>query len=309
MSNGDVTVTAPAGWSAPSTTPTERRLHDRVDRHRLGRRPDDHRQRRHPRRRRDADDRLRQHERRRPGRNGGDDRRGERLPDAAALDGRRRAREHRGLAVGERLRGRRLGDADDADDERRQRIDEHDRLHLQGRRGRRHLERLGHAHGAGRLARADRREHDVVARRTQLRRADRHRLGRDARSERHVHDHLRAGDRADDRRRADLVDDGALDGRRHAHVRSPPRRRSTSTQPTAPARSPAAPSTVGFGSAGNTQTFTYTAAAGGTSAGARDRRRAGRLERAEHHVRQRRLHGLAAPAPSRSPPRRSPSRR
>ena len=37
--------------------------------------------------------------------------------------------------------------------------------------------------------------------------------------------------------------------------------------PTARARSPRAPATVGYGSTGNTETFTYTAAAGGTSNG------------------------------------------
>ncbi len=38
MASGDVTVTAPAGWSAPSTTADRRRLRDRIDRHGLGRR-------------------------------------------------------------------------------------------------------------------------------------------------------------------------------------------------------------------------------------------------------------------------------
>ena len=214
MSNGDVTVTAPAGWSAPSTTASAPgyttastgvvsaagqtitvsgvTLAGGCDR----------------------DDRLRQHKRRRLRRNRRDDRRRECIPDAAALHRRRRAREHRGLTVGERLRGRRVGNDDDSDRERRQRLVEHDRLHVQGGRGRRHLERSRHAHRPDRLARSDGRKHDVVARRAQLRRADGHRLGRDARGQRDVHDHLRAGDCADDRRRADLADDGALDGRR-----------------------------------------------------------------------------------------------
>ena len=55
------------------------------------------------------------------------------------------------------------------------------------------------------------------ARRAQLRRSDGHRLDAHARRERHLHDHLRASDGADDARAADVVDVGALDGRRHAH--------------------------------------------------------------------------------------------
>ena len=246
--------------------------------------------------------------RRRPGRDGGHDRRGERLPGAAALDGRRRAREPRGVAVGERLRGGRLRDADHTDGERRQRIVEHDRLHVQGGRGRRHLERRGHGHRAGRLARADRREHDVVARRAQLRRADRHRLGRDARRE-------RAPSRSPTGRRRRRRRVARRPGRRRnarrpaaRSRRSPRRRRSTSTHATAPARSPVAPSTVGLRLRRQHGDVHVHGGRGRDERRRRDGRRAGRLERAEHHVGQRRLHGRAAPAPSPSPRRRSPSR-
>ena len=95
-----------------------------------------------------------------------------------------------------------------------------------------------HAHRSRRLAGADGREHDVVARRAQLRRADGDRLGPDARCERDLHDHVRAGGGADDRRRADVVDVGGLDRRRHAHRA---RRLAVDQRlraPTAPARSP-----------------------------------------------------------------------
>ena len=61
MANGAVTVAAPAGWSAPSTTPAAAGYATASTGIRLGRRPDDHRQRRHPRGRRDDDDRLRRH--------------------------------------------------------------------------------------------------------------------------------------------------------------------------------------------------------------------------------------------------------
>ena len=40
INNGAVTLVVPAGWSAPSTTGTARRLHDREHRHRRRRRPD-----------------------------------------------------------------------------------------------------------------------------------------------------------------------------------------------------------------------------------------------------------------------------
>ena len=70
MANGAVTVTR-SGRLERAVDDRERgRLHDCLDGHRLGGRPDDHRQRRHARRRRDDDDRLRLHGRRRPGRNG-----------------------------------------------------------------------------------------------------------------------------------------------------------------------------------------------------------------------------------------------
>ena len=71
------------------------RLHDRVDRHRLGRGADDHRQRRHARRRRDDDGRLREHGRQRARSHRGHDRRCELVPDAAAFHRGGRAGEHR----------------------------------------------------------------------------------------------------------------------------------------------------------------------------------------------------------------------
>ena len=183
---------------------------------------------------------------------------------------------------------------------------QHDRLHLQGKRGRRHLERDGHAHGARRVAGADRGEHDVVRRRAQLRRADGHGLGTHARRERHVHDHLRACGGTDDAA-------GHRHGRRRSARRpavrspgSPPLRRSTSTRPTAQARSPPRrrrsatdpPATP-------RRSRTRRRPAG--RARQRDDRRPGGVERAEHHARQRRVHRLEHGHCRRSRRRRSRS--
>ena len=213
--NGAVTVTAPAGWSAPSTTPgtpgyatastgTVSAAGQTITVSGVTLTA-----------RRDDDDRLRQYGRRRLRRDRGDERGRECIPDAGAVDRRRRAREHRGVAAGERLRGRRLGDDDHADGERRQRLVEHDRLHRTKRPpAASRTERSRSPRPPAGLRR--RGEHDVVARRAQLRRPDGHRLGPDARSERHLHDHLRAGSGTDDRRAADVVDVGALDDRRNA---------------------------------------------------------------------------------------------
>ena len=99
------------------------RLHDRVDRHRLGGRPDDHRQRRHARGRRDDDDRLRRHGRRRARAPRPRATTGAQTLGAGAIDRRRRAREPRRVSVGHRLRGRRLGHGHVVDLERRQRAD------------------------------------------------------------------------------------------------------------------------------------------------------------------------------------------
>ena len=267
MANGAVTVTAPPAGARPRRPRAQRRLHDCIDGHRLGRRPDDHRQRRHARRRRDDDDRLRLHGRGRARGHGLDDGGRERLPTQQRSTG---GGTLASIGASPSVNVYAADGSGTVTTPTANVVNGSTNTIVFTYKA---AAAGGISNGAVTVTvptgwpAPTRREHDVVARRALLRRADGHGVRTDARRQRDVHDHLRPRRGAHDRRPAGVVGDRTLDRRRRAdrarllavdqHLRAP----------TAPARSPRRPRPVGFGSNGNTETFTYTAATGGTSNG------------------------------------------
>ena len=228
INNGTVTLVVPAGWTAPSTTAGQCRLHHLERGDGVSGRPDDHDLVADAGRRRHRDDHLRLDRGRRLRRDCHLEHGRADLAGAGEVDVRRCARQPRRLPEHHRLRRRRLRHLDDGHF-RRQRLADgtHHHLHLHRGHGR-HLERLRHAGRPCRLDRTfdDRRErrlHDVERGLRLGRRADHHRLVAHPRGWRHGDDHVRIDGKRRPRRdchvddrRADLAGPGEVHLRRRA---------------------------------------------------------------------------------------------